>query len=60
MYQGFIKSTPEELEEAAIIDGAGQFKNLYVYYLSAGKAMYDHGGHFLSAFPCGTISSRRC
>ena len=26
MYQGFIKSTPEELEEAAIIDGAGQFK----------------------------------
>ena len=26
MYQGFIKSVPEELEEAAIIDGAGQFK----------------------------------
>ncbi|WP_343247909.1 carbohydrate ABC transporter permease [Diplocloster hominis] len=26
MYQGFIKSTPVELEEAAIIDGAGQLK----------------------------------
>ena len=26
MYQGFLKSTPVELEEAAIIDGAGQLK----------------------------------